>query len=179
MIKTEEGVPKELVVHVNHLVSDNMSGAVLTDTAQRLMRGEDVPVDLGFLKLAEAECDSDIVAECDRRVYEKFDGITGGGNVLRFFPYSRSVERYHILKADPDRVRQYAQSMGVTFADLLASMCIYNVSRFNGGLKVPYTMVINGRESGEYLNSIGMFAKAVPIRIDCSERDIGGYAEHA
>lgn len=156
---------------------DNLSAPVFYDAVKLLVNGKTLQPDLGFLKYADLESNPKNIRKSDDIIMGQFSGITNGGNIPEMIPYIRSVQRWHQLNVSPSLIRNFAHSKNITLPELFTAVYGYVITRFNGRSSAPFTDVINGRENGFLDHSIGMFAKAIPMRFDCSKPDVDSFIE--
>ena len=81
----------------------------------------------------------------------------------------------HNIRRD---VEEFAKNNNITVGTFLNAVFAYTYSRFIKSDKVYYNFVEHGRHEEYAQNALGMFARTVPILIDCKNRDVKNYLNY-
>ena len=73
---------------------------------------------------------------------------------------------------DEDYLRDFLQSNSITYNQFFTSVFAYTLSRFAGSSKVLFNLIEDGRGHIDLSDSIGMFARTLPLLIDCKNQEI-------
>ncbi len=162
---------------VNHLVFDGMSIRVLEKEIETVLSEGRIKDDEGFLKIAAREKsvkESGNWGEYEHYYENVFSDYVDDPHPVSS-PDGEGGCSYRSLWATRKELETYALTIGISSYDILTSAFAYTLSRFSGTSDIMFCTVENGRDFGDLSKSIGMFAKTLPHRIDCSDRPVSEY----
>ena len=164
----------------HHTIFDGMSVAVLNNAFNRLFSGETLKVDDGFLRMASYE--SQMADHLEESAAFFRDLLADAESVpeLAAEPWTKEPAANLIaLKTTVKEASELASRMGITRGNLLISAFGYALSRFTGSDDVIFCTTVNGRDAVPLEDSIGMFVRTLPVRIDCSNRTVEGFLKES
>ncbi len=168
------------VFHLSHVVFDGTSASVLNRTVGKIVSGEDVAVDTGFLTAASYD-ESVKGTEGYEKAKEFFarmlcDCDTDSGLVPDVISGSNGVKKKK-FKIKPKDVADASRKMGVTSGAYYAAAFAYTLSRFTGRSDAVFCLIENGRNFSGLEDAVGMFVKTLPVHVTCSDRTIAEYVK--
>ncbi len=75
-------------------------------------------------------------------------------------------------------VEDFIESHGITVGSFLNAVFAYTLSRFTGSNNVYYNFTEHGRHEDYLQNACGMFAKTIPLLVDCQNDNIVNYLKN-
>ena len=165
----------KVLVCACHIVMDGYSAKVVEEEIKDSIRGVPLSKDLGFMlsSLHDARIrDSGAYAEARAFFDSMLEDADGG--LLHDHDGSLGVTDYS-LSTDKEKVAELARYMGTTAGAVHAAAFAYALSRFTGRSDATFCVADNGRDSRGLEDSVGMFVRTVPVRMDCSDRGVRGF----
>ncbi|WII08342.1 amino acid adenylation domain-containing protein [Methanomassiliicoccales archaeon LGM-RCC1] len=157
----------------HHTISDGFSIMVLNEALEKLFSGLSVEADIGFLRDASSYADFDIKGSL-----EFFRGLLDDiYDIPEPVPDPNGASGHvgRSLTSSVKQVAERARSLGTTPANLLTSAFGYTLSRFTGSSKALFGTIVNGRDITGSLSSVGMFARTLPLVVDCHDRSVAEF----
>ena len=174
----KEGERVKLMMNIHHLAVDNLSIGNLRKDIIDAYGGKRLSLDLGFIQSA-----ADNVPEYSpeySRSETYFDEMFSGAD-MDSSPVSDGSDRpCDVLKRldiKSDRVEAFCRKEGITANNLFMSAFAYTLSRFTGRSDSIFCMMENGRDTPELERSVGMFARILPILIDCKDSTVKDFLQ--
>ncbi len=167
-----------IYVNVHHCIFDLGSKPILERDLIEAAKGMRLTRDNGYLISADRDRryeGSDAYQRAAEYAEEMFSGIDTDSVPVGDTHDSKPS---CIVVESPVKVRSIlalCEEKGITPNAFFASAYAYALSRFNGTSSVVFCMMNNGREESVLRDSIGMFARIVPVALDCGDRDVAGF----
>jgi hypothetical protein len=166
-----------LVWDVHHSIMDASSRNVLIRDLRDALSGKDVAFETRAFDVSEWHAPESVW-----KAEEFFDGMLDGADAdPGLVPdldgrYGMSRKRISCGRKEIERT---ALSNGAAVGSLFASAFAYTLSRFTGRSDATFCVADNGRDSRGLEDSVGMFVRTVPLRIDCSDSSVDEFVSKA
>nr|WP_295722258.1 condensation domain-containing protein [uncultured Methanobrevibacter sp.] len=172
---------KAILYDIHHIISDATTISIINKEFKKGFNGIlDDNLDLGFLR---SSYDDFIV---------KFDSSYESAH--RFFADMLSdVEYFDVLGGDVDgsegtvilpifgvkeKLENFTYKKGISVGNLFYAVYAYCLSCFTGEDKVFVNIIEHGRHKDYTMDSVGMFARILPLVVDCSDSSVENYLDY-
>ncbi|MBP5203300.1 MAG: AMP-binding protein, partial [Candidatus Methanomethylophilaceae archaeon] len=165
----------KVLVCACHIVMDGLSAKIVEKDIRASVDGAALSEDRGFMLSSVHDArmkDSGPYAEARAFFDSMLDDADEG--LLHDPDGSLGVTDYS-LTADKEKVAELARFMGTTSGAVHAAAFAYAISRFTGRSDATFCVADNGRDAKGLEDSVGMFVRTVPVRMDCSDRGVRGF----
>ena len=168
-----DGEDRKLIFFdVHHVINDIFSRKLIEKDLIAALDGKlDDTIDLAFIKVFkdsfESQFENSYLSAHEYYVNQLADleevnvlpnDVGGTSGVVSFrIPNLRS------------HVDEFAHSLGITVGNVLTAVFAYTYSRFAGSEKVYFNFTVHGRHEEYVQNAVGMFARTIPILVDCRD----------
>ena len=71
------------------------------------------------------------------------------------------------------------QNNAITYNQFFTAIFAYTMSRFTGSSKILFNLIVDGRGHIDLSDSVGMFAKTLPLLIDCKNQKVTSFLKYA
>ena len=156
----------------HHIVSDAITRELVIQDLDRIIRGEDIGTDLGFLR------DANLFSQyCSLQKAFFTDMFADVPDDTTLIPYGSGEPGFGTvtLTQSADMIDRGSRELGTTSANLLAAAFGYTLSRFTGSRYAVFSHIVNGRELTGSERSCGMFVRTLPIAMDCRDDSVRGF----
>ncbi len=173
ILETENDIIFLLIIH--HNIFDGTSMAVLNNALALAYEGKDLSEEGTVFDAKKAEddmVDNGISKESMDFYDEYLDGIETDSNIIPDMPQVNTSKMAVVdvaCEIPMDKITAFAKENSVTENIVFLSAFAYTLCKVNGQKDALFSSVESGRFGGGYNNSIGMFVKSFPIRINYDE----------
>ena len=169
---------KSIFYDIHHMICDGTSHHIINKELNDIVEGNfNESIDFGFVYDGNNNFESrfkNIYEEAQEFYRKNLSSIDEVNTVL--FDAEGSNNRIRLpIHGIKNSVKAFCHENGITVGNLLNAVFAYTYSRFTGGDKVFYTYTQHGRHEPYAQKAIGMFARTVPIIVDCSNSSIEDY----
>lgn len=167
-----------VMFNVHHLAIDNYSVGNLRKDIIAAHEGKNIPLDLGFVIAANQNLYSKDSVEYLKSVdffTKMFADMDTDSAPIADSHTAGPCEAIRKMSVSMERVDGFVRSLGVSASSMFTSAFAYSLSRFTGRTDSIFCFMENGRNTGELEGAVGMFAKILPIRIDCTDDNIDNF----
>ena len=172
---------KAVFADIHHIISDATTLSIINKDLNDCFNGtmED-NVDLGFVHSSY----DDFISKFDpsyESAHEFFrDNLSEVNDIESLIDDVDGSEGSIFLPIHgvKDKLEDYAYENGITVGNLFYAIFAYCLSRFTGGNKVYVNIIEHGRHNDYVRDSVGMFARIIPLVIDCSNTSVNDYVNH-
>ncbi|WP_044933034.1 condensation domain-containing protein, partial [Oribacterium sp. NK2B42] len=168
---------KYFFVDIHHIVFDGWSLSVLRDDINRAYSGENVPVEkyTGY----EAALDEEVALKTDRHGKAKafydsvFLGCGGETMPVKDGKFTESKIEYseYTGEKNADEVRDCCIKNGVSLNAFFTAAFGMALQTYTASEEVIFSTIYNGRNDSRVENSISMFVKTMPVRLEFIAED--------
>ncbi|MBR7006061.1 MAG: AMP-binding protein, partial [Candidatus Methanomethylophilaceae archaeon] len=165
----------KVLVCACHIVMDGYSAKVVERDMRNSLEGMALSEDAGFMLSSVRDSRmKDSGAYAEARAF--FDSMLDDADAGLLHDHDGSLGiTDHELSTDAEKVSELARCMGTTAGAVHTAAFAYALSRFTGRSDATFCIADNGRDSRGLEDSVGMFVRTVPVRMDCSDRGVRGF----
>ena len=176
--KNEE---KKVFFEAHHIINDAGGCAIVENDLIKALKDDlDDSIDLGFVHASYDSFKSKFESGYEQ-AHEFYAGHLSDIDEAKQLPNdSEGCEGIVFLPIQgiKSRVEEFASANGITAGIFLNAAFAYTYSRFLGSKKVYFNFTEHGRHEDYARNAVGMFARTVPILVDCKNDFIKGYLSY-
>ena len=178
----ENGESVSLCFDIHHLIFDGTSLNRLLNTLFSILDNENVDfTDRGILRQIafEENLDSSYLDEAHEFYEAMLADIDEVYELLPSVDVDDGYEFISTIDMDDKYLSSFLQSNEITHTQFFASVFSYTLSRFTGSSKVLFDLIVDGRGHIDLSESVGMFAKTLPILMDCKNQDVSSFLKYS
>ena len=174
----ENGDKKSIFFEVHHIISDGTNCHLIYEELTKIFEDDfDDSTDLGFLYENNNHFENrykNIYEEAHEFYRENLSDIDETSTLL--FDGNGHENRIRLpIHGIKNSVINFCHKNKITIGNLFNAVFAYTYSRFTGSDKIFYTYTQHGRHNHYAQKALGMFARTVPIIIDCSNSSVNDY----
>ncbi|WP_407374929.1 amino acid adenylation domain-containing protein [Methanobrevibacter sp.] len=176
IVEKEDGIDINYGMH--HIIGDATTKSLIDrDLAIALKGNLDNDIDYGFLYASRDsfEAEFNLKYESAKKFYEEKFAEIDDVQTMETDVNASSGSVILPIRGVRDKVKSFAHENGITVSNFLNAAFAYAYSRFTGDNNVYYTFIENGRHETYAQEAVSMFARTIPILVDCENRPIKDY----
>ena len=163
---------------IHHIINDAVGFKIIKNDLNKAFNGNlDISIDLGFVYASRDSFEDQFkpIYKSGHEFYQRqLADINEVGSIKMDLNGSRGMVSLPIHGVRT-RIEELAKNSNVTVGTLLNAIFAYAYSRFIGSTKVYFNFVEHGRHETYNQDSLGMFARTIPILVDCKYDVIKDY----
>jgi len=188
----KERESKSLYFDIHHLIFDGTSLNIFLDSFFDLLNNDkDDFRDEGILRqisleknidsqyLDDAHDFFDIMLADRNEVHDLLASVNLDEEFMGSKKQITEIEYITIFDMDENVINSFLQKKEITHNQFFASVFSYTLSRFTGSSKVLFNIIVSGRDYFDLSKSVGMFAKTMPILIDCENQSVDSFLDYS
>lgn len=168
-----------LCIDYHHLISDGMSRNILINNLIGILEKSNMDtVDDGFLRQLtfEENLSSEDMDDAENFYNHMLADIDEAYDLIPAIAENKcDGEYYSDLDLDSSYLKFFLKSQNITFTQFFTSAFAYTLSRFTGSSKVFFNLVTSGRGHIDLSDSVGMFARTLPLLFDCKNQKVNTF----
>ncbi|MBQ2612572.1 MAG: amino acid adenylation domain-containing protein [Methanobrevibacter sp.] len=166
----------------HHLIFDGTSLPILLEKLYSILNNEPVEfVDNGILR--EISFEETISQDYMENAQKFMDTMLADReechDLLDSIDSDDEHEHVNIFELDNDFMNSFLKNHRITHNQFFTSVFAYTLSRFTGSPKVLFNLIGNGRGHIDLSQSVGIYAKTLPVLMDCKNQDVASYLKYS
>ena len=174
------GDEKSILFDIHHIISDGTNRHLIHRELDNIFEGNmDYSIDLGFVYESNNSFEAQY-KDIYKEGHDFFNRNLSDIDDVSPLPYDYLGMENRIMlpiRGIKNKIRGFCHKKGITVNTFFNSVFAYTYSRFTGDDKVFYTYTQHGRYEPYAQKAFGMFARTVPIIVDCSSSSVDDFLE--
>ena len=166
---------------IHHVINDAVGFNIIkNDLADAFEDNLSLDIDLGFVYAGRDSFESKFRSDYESAhefYIDKLADINKAGALAKDSNGS-SVMISLPIRGVRRKVEEFVENNNITVGTFLNAVFAYTYSRFIESDKVLYNFVEHGRHEAYSQNALGMFARTIPVLIDCKKDNIKDYLSY-
>ena len=163
---------------IHHIINDAFGFKIIKDDLTDAFKGNlDKSIDLGFVYSGTDSFEDQFkpIYKSGHEFYQRqLRDVNEVGSIKKDFDGSRGMVSLPIHGVRT-KIEEFAKNSNVTVGTLLNAIFAYTYSRFIGSTLVCFNFVEHGRHETYNQDALGMFARTIPVLVDCQDDAIKDY----
>ena len=177
-----DGESTTLCCDIHHMIFDGTSMNILINTLFSILDNVNTDsVDNGILRQVafEENIDSNYFNDAQKFYDMQLADRDEVQDLLSCVDGDDGFEYNHTFEIDIKHLSSFLHSNAITHNHFFASIFAYTISRFTGSYKVLFNLVTDGRGHIDLSDSVGMFAKTLPLLMDCKNQKVSSFFKYS